>query len=203
MTQGDLFADGPEHLDLPDADVTVVRGALAPDVTAPVLAALCDQVAWRHDTLRMYGRDVPIPRLQAWYGDPETDYTYSGLLLVPEAWIPPLLALRTVVEHFADHSFDSVLCNRYRDGADGLSWHADDEPELGPEPVIASVSLGAPRVFALRRRDDHAERHDVVLGDGDVLVMRGRTQACWEHAVPKTRRPVGERVNCTFRRIVR
>lgn len=203
MTQGDLFADGPEHLDLADADVTVIRGALAPEVTGPVLAALLDQVEWRTDSLRMFGREVPIPRLHAWYGDPDAEYTYSGLLLVPEAWIPPLLALRTVAEHFAGAEFDSVLCNRYRDGADGQGWHADDEPELGPEPVIASISLGATRTFALRRRDDHGERVDVVLGDGDVLVMRGRTQACWQHAVPKTRRPVGERVNCTFRRIVR
>ena len=203
MTQTDLFAEGPEHLDLPGADVTVVRGALGPDLTGPVLAGLLDQVEWRQDHLRMFGREVAIPRLEAWYGDPDTEYTYSGLLLVPEAWIPPLLALRSVAEHFADADFNSVLCNRYRDGTDGQGWHSDDEPELGRDPVIASLSLGAPRTFALRRRDDHRERCDVVLGDGDVLVMRGTTQALWEHSVPKTRRPVGERVNCTFRTIRR
>ena len=135
-------------------------------------------------------------------GDPGTTYTYSGLRLDPDPWSPPVLELRAVASEAAGCEFNSVLLNRYRSGRDALAWHADDEPELGPEPTIASVSLGASRRFRLRRRDDHATSIGLDLPGGSVLVMAGATQRDWEHCVPRTARPVGERLNLTFRRIV-
>ncbi|HBK45083.1 MAG TPA: alpha-ketoglutarate-dependent dioxygenase AlkB, partial [Xanthomonadaceae bacterium] len=98
--------------------------------------------------------------------------------------------------------FNSVLANRYRDGRDAMGWHSDDEPELGPQPLIASLSLGAARRFAFRHRSDPALRLALTLGHGDLLLMAGATQSHYRHALPRTARPVGERVNLTFRRIV-
>lgn len=165
------------------------------------LAAVLAGVPWEQHHLTMFGKRVAVPRLECWIGDPGCTYTYSGIRLEPRPWPPAVAAVRGEVEALVGERFDCVLANRYRDGDDGVAWHADDEPELGPEPVIASVSLGAPRPFQLRRRDDPAERREVELGHGDVLLMSGRTQAEWVHRIPRTKRPVGERVNLTFRRI--
>jgi len=183
----------------PGLELRIWRGGLADadDHLAAVLAG----VAWEQHHLTMFGKRVAVPRLECWIGDPGCTYTYSGIRLEPRPWPPAVAAVRAEVEGLVGERFDCVLANRYRDGDDGVAWHADDEPELGPEPVIASVSLGAPRPFQLRRRDDPAERREIVLGHGDVLVMSGRTQAEWVHRIPRTKRPVGARVNLTFRRI--
>jgi alkylated DNA repair dioxygenase AlkB len=144
------------------------------------------------------------PRLTAWYGDATARYSYSGLDLTPQPWTPALLALRTQVEQATGVTFNSVLLNLYRTGQDSMGWHADDEPELGPEPVIASISLGATRRFRLRPRHSQQLPHAPLgldLPSGSLLVMRGTTQQHWQHAVPKTARPVGPRLNLTFRTI--
>ncbi len=199
MTQFDLFSTGPQRVDLPGADVTLHPGVVPPEAATRLMATLVREVAWRQDHLRMYGKEIALPRLQAWFGDPGRDYTYSGISMRAEPWIPPVAELKIVAESTAQHSFNSVLCNLYRDGSDGLAWHSDDEPELGDEPVIASVNLGDARRFLLRRKDAYDRKAEVVLGAGDVLVMRGRTQQLCEHSVPKTKKPVGPRINLTFR----
>jgi alkylated DNA repair dioxygenase AlkB len=132
-------------------------------------------------------------------GDPAARYRYSGTDFVPAPWHPVLLPLRERLAAFCGASFNSVLLNRYRDGDDGMGWHSDNEPELGPAPLIASLSLGAERRFALRRRDDHAKKAEVVLGHGDLLLMGGATQRHYQHALPKSTRPLAERINLTFR----
>ena len=121
----------------------------------------------------------------------------------PQPWIQPLLTIKARVEALCDRRFNSVLLNWYRDGDDAMSWHSDDEPELGPEPVIASVSLGAERVFKLRRKPHQKGNpsRSVPLPDGSVLVMAGTTQARYEHALARTAKPVGGRINLTFREI--
>jgi alkylated DNA repair dioxygenase AlkB len=162
------------------------------------LDAIVNAVPWRQETIRMFGKLVPVPRLTAWFGDGA--YTYSGIRHTP-APLPPVIAgLRAEVEGLAGVRFNSVLANRYRDGSDSVAWHADDESELGAEPTIASLSLGAPRRFSIRHNAS-GKRWDVILRHGDVLVMSGRSQADYQHAIPKTRRPVGERTNLTFRTI--
>ncbi|MCF3630389.1 alpha-ketoglutarate-dependent dioxygenase AlkB [Thalassospiraceae bacterium LMO-SO8] len=159
------------------------------------------QVDWQQEELTLYGRRIPQPRLSAWYGD--AAYAYSGLHLEPRPWPPVLAGLRNRCEEIAQTPFNSVLANLYRDGADSMDWHSDDEASLGPAPVIASVNLGAPRRFQLRRKDDKKTKIEISLGGGDVLVMGGRCQLQWQHRVPKTQAIVAPRVNLTFRNVVR
>lgn len=148
----------------------------------------------------MFGRTVPAPRLEAWYGDPGAAYTYSGLAHEPLPWTAELQDLRERVESATATTFNSVLANLYRSGADSNGWHADDEPELGEQPVIASLSLGATRRFLLRHRAS-GERVELMLEAGSLLVMRGATQQCWQHCVPKQRTVQAPRINLTFRRV--
>lgn len=156
------------------------------------------------ETYRIAGRTVSAPRLVSWHGDPGTDYVYSGVRHMPEAWTPALAALRERVERVTGLRFNSVLANYYRDGSDGMGWHADAEAEVGPAPDdrwVASLSLGATRRFVLRHRRRAEDRHELELGRGALLVMRGSTQTHYRHAAPKTARPVGPRLNLTFRHI--
>jgi alkylated DNA repair dioxygenase AlkB len=144
----------------------------------------------------MFGRRVAFPRLTAWYGDPGAAYTYSGVRNEPLPWTPLLRELRDRAAAAAGARFNSVLLNRYRDGRDGMGWHADDERELGR--VIASLSVGAVRTFELRHRGDR-ERIALPLASGSLIVMAGDTQRHWTHRVPKDARAAGERINLTFR----
>jgi alkylated DNA repair dioxygenase AlkB len=158
--------------------------------------ALLEQIAWEQRDLTLFGRTVPTPRLTAWMGD--APYTYSGVTNFPLPWPPRLAAIRDVLTAELGVVFNSCLANLYRDGSDSMGWHSDDEPELGPRPTIASLSLGARRVFALRHRQTR-ERWTYPLGAGDLLIMRDESQAAYAHAVPKTAQAVGPRINLTFR----
>jgi alkylated DNA repair dioxygenase AlkB len=151
---------------------------------------------WRHEIATVMGRRVPIPRLTAWHG--AAGYVYSGIEMTPAPWNRPLLEIKAVAEACADHAFNSVLLNLYRDGRDSVSWHADNEPGLGRNPIIASISLGMTRRFQMKHRQ-RAERLSLDLPSGSCLVMAGATQHHWLHQVPKTSRPVGLRINLTFR----
>jgi alkylated DNA repair dioxygenase AlkB len=158
----------------------------------------------REDTFTIFGRRVPVPRLVAYHGDPGRAYRYSGQTYRPSAWTPRLARLRATLERRTGLSFNAVLANLYRDGRDSVGWHADDERELGPEPndiAIASLSLGATRRFAMRHRES-GRRREFALADGSLLLMRGRTQRLWQHALPKTRTQVGPRMNLTFRQVL-
>ncbi|MFC4726830.1 alpha-ketoglutarate-dependent dioxygenase AlkB family protein [Coralloluteibacterium thermophilus] len=188
------------RLELPGADVVFDPVWLPGPAADAALAAMQREVAWSQPRLRLYGREVASPRLACWIGDPGTDYTYSRTRFAPAPWPPALAALRPAVEEAAGACFNAVLANLYRDGDDAMGWHADDEPELGPEPVIASLSLGATRRFLFKPRAGGASV-GIDLPHGSLLVMRGATQTHYRHALPRTRRPVGPRVNLTFRRI--
>lgn len=201
--QATLFTDDVQRLDLPDGDVTYHPGFLGATDGDRLFAAVMETTAWRQETIVMYGRKLPVPRLSAWYGPPRLTYTYSHISMEPRPWTRGLLEVKERVESAAGLECNSVLCNLYRDGRDSVAWHSDDESELGPDPVIASVSLGAARTFRLRHKEDGELRHDVRLGHGSLLVMGGTTQRAWMHQVPKTSRPVGPRINLTFRTIMR
>jgi alkylated DNA repair dioxygenase AlkB len=175
--------------------------AFPPEEALGLFDALRRTIDWQQESILMFGRRVPVPRLVAWHGDPGTSYTYSGTLHRPLPWNPPLVRIRDRVAELCDARFNAVLLNLYRDGRDGMGWHADDEPELGCDPVIASVSLGATRRFCLRHRKRRNLRLDVPLPHGSLLCMSGPTQHRWVHALPKTRAAVGERINLTFRLI--
>lgn len=186
-------------LHLPDAQVHWHRHWLPRDAADTLQRTLREDVPWEVHRIRMFGRQVDSPRLSCWMGDPAARYRYSGTDFVPQPWHPALLPLRDQLAAFCGHAFNSVLLNRYRDGDDGMGWHSDNEPELGPAPVIASLSLGAGRRFLLRRRDDHAKKAEVLLDHGDLLVMGGQTQRLYQHCLPKSARPLAERLNLTFR----
>ena len=171
--------------------------------TQPLLHALIEETPWRAEDITVFGKTHPQPRLVAWYGDPGTDYTYSGIRHEPLPWTPRLLGLKATVERYCEHSFNSVLLNYYRDGRDSMGMHADDEPELGPEPVIASVSLGEQRKLRFRhKRDKSVQGIDLPLPSGSLLIMRGETQQHWKHGLNKLARACGPRVNLTFRQII-
>ena len=169
------------------------------------LDELTAAITWEQRTFRLYGREVAQPRLTSWMGDGA--YTYSGQRHEP-APMPPIVAtLRHELELRTGARFNSVLANLYRDGSDSVAWHADDEPELGTEPVIASLSFGAPREFQIRTMRNRRANTGAIrvatleLRHGDLLVMSGPSQRDYQHAVPKTARPVGPRINLTFRQV--
>lgn len=193
----------PQRLPLAGGDVVLHPSVALPAPPGELLDELLGTIAWRHDRVKLFGREIPQPRLTAWHGDPGARYRYSGLALDPLPWTARLAELRELAEHLADARFDSCLLNLYRDGRDAIGWHADDEPELGPHPVVAALSLGAERVLAFRPRDraDPA-RVRVPLPSGSLLVMRGDTQSRWLHGIARTARPCGPRVSLTFRRVV-
>ncbi len=191
-----------ERLDLPGAQVTWMPGWLPPAQADALLAALKTQLNWEVHRIRMFGREVDSPRLSCWIGDPQARYRYSGTLFDPHPWPGVLLPVRDQLRQATATTFNSVLANCYRDGHDAMGWHSDDEKELGPQPLIASLSLGGERRFALRHRQDPALRRTWVLGHGDLLLMGGDTQRNYRHALPRTARPVAERINLTFRRIL-
>lgn len=164
--------------------------------------ALLHAVPWEVHRIRLFGREVDSPRLSCWIGDPDARYTYSGTAFEPRPWPEALVPVRARLARACGVDFNSVLANRYRDGRDHMGWHSDSEVGLGPQPPIASLSLGAVRRFALKHRDDPARKLALDLPHGSLLLMRGDTQRRYRHALPRTTRAVGERINLTFRRIV-
>lgn len=156
---------------------------------------------WRQDQITLFGKTHPIPRLQAWYGEPYADYSYSGIKLKALPWTPELSLLKERLEESFQVGFQGVLCNFYRTGRDYAAWHADNEVALGPSPVIASLSFGGTRRFDIRHRQS-GEKKSWNLTHGSALVMGGRFQECWQHQLARTQRAVEERINLTFRPIL-
>ena len=189
-----------QRIALQDADVRYQSSWLPQSTADSMLRDLLAETPWTQHRVRIFGRDLPSPRLSAWIGDPGASYTYSRVRHEPLAWTPTLALLRSQLRAEFGIDFNSVLANRYRDGSDSMGWHADDEAELGPEPVIASVSLGATRQMRFRSRAAGARGSvAVALEHGSLLWMAGGTQQHYQHAISKTRADVGERINLTFR----
>ena len=170
------------------------------------LEALQQQVPWRQESIRLFGRIHALPRLTCWMADPGCEYRYSGLQQDPQPWLPALLELREQLSAICSHPLNSLLLNLYRNGADAMGCHADDEPELDPQASIVSLSLGAARTlrFKPKPRSELASGASpiaVELGHGDLLLMDPPTQEHWLHELPRRKRVETPRINLTFRRI--
>ncbi len=162
------------------------------------LKNLRESILWKQESMNMYGKKINFPRLTAWYGDNDKPYSFSGITLQPHPWNNDINEIKHRIEPVAKVIFNSVLLNLYRSGNDSISWHTDAEPELGKNPVIASVNFGATRKFQLRHIKS-GEKIEIELEHGSLLIMQGELQHFWQHQVPKTNKIVGERINMTFR----
>ncbi|NVK28598.1 MAG: alpha-ketoglutarate-dependent dioxygenase AlkB [Flavobacteriia bacterium] len=171
------------------------------DDSQELLERLQRDIQWNQREIQMFGKVHLEPRKVAWHGDSNARYIYSGIENHPEKWTPELIRVKTNIETIAGTTFNSVLLNLYRDGNDSMGYHSDDEPELGQEPIIASLSLGAERKFNLKNKDS-GELISLLLPHNSLLVMKGRIQDEWKHAIPKTKRDIGPRINLTFRKIL-
>lgn len=201
----DLVGGAWQPLPLPDADVRYAPSWLSREEADVLLARLLEEITWERHRLNMFGREVDSPRLSCWIGDPGATYVYSRSRFEPRPWTDSLLLLRERVERACQARFNSVLANLYRDGQDSMGWHSDDEPELGDQPVIASMSLGAERRFRFRRRAPRGTRSaqpvGITLAHGSLLCMAGHTQRHYQHDLPKSAGISEPRINLTFRLI--
>ena len=203
---GDLFLTqlALEPVRMEDAEIYYLRELPLAQTAEAVMNQLIDGVPWRAENIVVWGKTFSQPRLTAWYGDDGINYTYSGIHLDPLRWTPTLIDIKNRVEKIAGTDFNSMLLNYYRNERDSMGLHSDDEPELGRQPIIASLSLGEERTFILKhktRRDLKSMR--LRLASGSLLLMKGETQHRWKHGIEKEKRPCGPRVNLTFRRIYR
>ena len=158
-------------------------------------------LSWRQDYIWMFGKQVLQPRLTALYGDPSVPYRYSGLEMHALPFSKELEEIKRRIEDYTRNDFTQVLCNFYRDGADSMGWHRDNEPVLGKNPTIASVTLGASRTFQLRPYVEKSPKISMDLTHGSLLLMSGESQHHWEHQVPKTKKVNRPRINLTFRKL--
>lgn len=196
------FCSNPEPtiLSLPDGEVIIFHGYFGKKESDHFFQELLSGIEWQQDKIKYYGKELNLPRLTAWYGDKGKSYTYSRIPMNPKDWTPILLSIKERIETVAKVDFNSVLLNLYRDGRDSVSWHSDDEPELGDTPMVGSVSFGQvrPLQFRHKARKDLG-KIDVSLTHGSLLLMKGATQRFWQHQIPKTTRPLKPRINLTFR----
>ena len=203
LLEGSLFEAQPMKSDIPieGGALSLWQPFLTPVDANTFLALLSRTLDWKQDEVTIAGKKIPIPRLQAWYGDTKSQYSYSGIPLSPLSWTPELLEIKQKIETVTQHRFNSVLANYYRDGNDSVAWHQDNEPELGENPVIASLSLGDTRQFQLRHITRKYPTIKLNLPHNALLLMSGETQKNWYHQIPKTKKTVGSRINLTFRLI--
>jgi alkylated DNA repair dioxygenase AlkB len=200
--QSSLFASsGEQVIQAVESSIRFVPTYLDALEADRLFENLTDLPDWRQDHIRVYGKTHPLPRLHRWFADSNEPYRWSGINMEPEPFPRFLDDLRRRIDVDGGVHFNTALGNFYRDGRDGVSWHADDEPELGPEPVIASLSLGATRRFLMRKKTDNSQSLAFELTHGSLLWMSGDTQQVWQHSIPKTSRIVEPRINLTFRAI--
>ena len=192
------------NLSLPDSSITFYPQFLSQKLSNQLYLSLLEEVDWTQNDITIFGKTYKVPRLEAWYGDQDKSYTYSGITMSPKPWLDSLLFIKSQIESEIPQQFNSVLINYYRNGNDRVGLHSDDEKELGPLPSIASVSLGADRVFRFKHKKfkQNALSESLTLPGGSLLVMEGITQKHWKHEVPRTSKPIGGRINLTYRNIV-
>lgn len=163
--------------------------------------ALLRTIDWKNDEVVIFGKRIVTKRETAWYGDKSFEYTYSKITKTALPWTSGLLELKKLCEQISGETYNSCLLNLYHDGSESMGWHSDDEPEIEKESAIASVSLGAERKFSFKHKKDN-ETVSLLLENGSLLVMKGKTQQNWRHAIPKSMKVTDARINLTFRKLV-
>ena len=200
MNQESLFSDNlPQQLQLPEADITYYPNFITSVEATRIFETLRNETPWQQDDIKVFGKVYAQPRLTALYGTNQKTYSYSNIKMTPHTLTPTLTDLKEKVENVCDVNFTTMLLNYYRDGKDSNGWHADNEKELGINPIIASLSFGQERFFHLKHRTDKSLKHKILLQHGSLLVMKGETQHKWLHQIPKTARKIQGRINITFR----
>lgn len=196
-----LFNSEPLTLDLPDAEIIYYPQFFDKEQADTIYTQLLQEIAWQQDNITIYGKTHPQPRLTALYGNEGKPYSYSNITMHPHPWNTLLQKIKYYIEATTQCQFTTVLLNQYRDGKDSNGWHADNEKELGHNPIIASLSFGAERVFQLKHNSIADAKKSITLEHGSLLLMKGSTQHFWKHQIPKTTKPIGTRINLTFRTI--
>lgn len=195
-----LFKE-PLYFNLKDADIVYYPNFINFEESTVLFHTLLEKTEWQEDDITIYGKTYKQPRLTALYANNEKPYSYSSIIMKPHFFYSELNHLKTKIELLSKTKFTTCLLNLYRNGNDSNGWHADDEKELGTNPIIASVSFGAPRKFQLKHKTDTKLKQTIVLEHGSLLLMKGSTQHYWKHQIPKTKKHVEKRINLTFRYI--
>jgi alkylated DNA repair dioxygenase AlkB len=194
-----LFPSEKVTFNLPNAEIEYYPNFFDSDKSKMLFEKLHTEIPWQQDDIKVFGKIHPQPRLTALFGNEGKPYSYSNIVMQPHPWNPLLMFIKNEIEEECPENFTTVLLNLYRDGKDSNGWHADNERELGRNPVIASVSFGAERSFHLQHNTIADAKLKITLGNGSLLLMKGETQHFWKHQIPKTAKPIGPRINLTFR----
>lgn len=199
-----LFPQSNEFIKLPlkDANVLYLEQFYNSETSNFLFNTLRKEIQWQQDNIKLFGKTYKQPRLTALYAENEKPYSYSNITMYPESFFKELEQIKSDIEEKIAHKFTTCLANLYRTGNDSNGWHSDNEKELGHNPVIASLSLGATRSFQLKHKTDSSQRFNIELPSGSLLIMKGTTQEFWKHQIPKTKKHVEERINLTFRTIL-
>lgn len=187
------------HFQLPDAEISYYPNFLNKQEADDHFISFKTAIPWRQDDITVFGKTYAQPRLTALFANNTLPYSYANITMHPEVFSRELLQIKAAIEAIEPTVFTTCLANLYRDGKDSNGWHADDEKELGQNPVIASVTLGQERWFHLKHKEDKSLKQKILLCHGSLLIMKGPTQHFWKHQIPKTTKPIGERINLTFR----
>ena len=190
-----------EVLNLPNAQLRYFKDFFSLEEADSLFKSLKREIKWQQDPIKVFGKTYLQPRLTALYATNDNSYNYSGITMKPHLMIPQLKKIQSAIETTTEARFTSVLLNLYRDGKDSNGWHADNEKELGKNPVIASVSLGSTRYFHLKHLKQKEQRFKFQLDHGSLLMMGGPMQHFWQHQIAKTKQQIGPRINLTFRKI--
>ena len=194
-----LFPKEKIGFNLPDAEIEYYPNFFDIQRATELFEKLKTEIPWKQDSITVYGKTHLQPRLTTLFGNEGKPYSYSNIVMQPHHWNPLLMFIKNEIEEICSENFTTVLLNYYRDGKDSNGWHADNERELGRNPVIASVSFGAERAFHLQHNIIKEQKLKINLEHGSLLIMKGATQHFWKHQIPKTTKPIGSRINLTFR----
>lgn len=186
-------------LNLPKADIDYYPNLIHQEKANYYFEKLKSEIPWQQDDITVFGKTYAQPRLTALYANNDKPYSYSNITMKPHLFNDELLEIKTLIEELVNLEFTTCLLNFYRDGKDSNGWHADDEKELGKNPIIASITLGQERLFHLRYKNDKTIKHKLMLQHGSLLLMKGETQHYWQHQIAKTSKQIGDRINLTFR----